>query len=69
VSLDARQLPIQHVTRRTRFMTGAQLLGRTQFLDQLAHRLGAVGDHTQDAHFAILFGDRDGNRLGMDIQT
>jgi hypothetical protein len=64
-----RHLPIQHVTRRARFVAGFQLLDRPQLLHQLAYRLRTVGNRSQAAHLAIRLGNGNGNRFGMDIQT
>jgi hypothetical protein len=63
-----RPLPIQHISRRTRFLAGTQLLPLAQLLDdQLANRLFAVSDCSQVAHLAIRLRNREGNPLGMDI--
>jgi hypothetical protein len=64
-----RQLPIQHVTRRARFVAALQLLDRPQPLHQLADRLRTVGNRSQAAHLAIRLGNRNGYRFGMDIPT
>src|SRR6266852_1725497 len=64
-----RQLPVQYVASRTGFIAGPQLLHRTKLLHQLADRLFPVGDCSQAAYLAVLLGYRDGNRLGMDIQS
>src|ERR1700720_1779748 len=61
------QLPIQHITRRTSFIAGPQMLGRAKLLNQLADRLFAVRDRSQAANLAIRLGYRNSNRLGMDI--
>src|SRR5580704_18010297 len=45
------------------------MLPCAQLADQLPHRLGAVRDHPKAAHFPILLGNRDRDRLSMDIQT
>src|SRR5579863_9472467 len=45
------------------------MLPCTQLADQLPHRLGAVRDHPKAAHFPILLGYRNRDRLGMDIQS
>jgi|HubBroStandDraft_6_1064221.scaffolds.fasta_scaffold06329_4 hypothetical protein len=44
------------------------MLPCAQLADQLPHRLGAVRDHPKAAHFPILLGNRDRDRLGMDIK-
>src|SRR5271170_2316414 len=71
VAVDAqlRQLPVHDVTRWSGLITGSQLLCRAKLLDQLAYRLGAVRNRSQASHFTIRLCDRNGDRLGMDIQT
>ena len=68
-TLDAqlRQLPIQHITRRTSFIASPQMLGRAKLLNQLADRLFPIRDRSQAANLAIRLGYRNSNRLGMDI--
>ena len=71
LALDAqlRKLPIHDVARRSRFVTGPQLLCRTKLLNHLPDRLGAVRNRSQAPHFTIRLRNRYGDRLGMDIQT
>jgi hypothetical protein len=64
-----RQLPVQYVASRTGFIAGPQLLHRTKLVHQLADRLFPVCYRSQTAYLAVRFGYRDGNRLGMDIQS
>src|SRR6516162_3097785 len=41
-----RQLPIQYISRRAGLVTGLQLLGWAQLLDQLAYRLFSIWNRT-----------------------
>lgn len=65
-----RELPVQHVACRPCLLADAQALGRYQLLDQLAHRLGGVGDRAQRADFFVsaLRGHNHGDRLGGHVQ-
>ncbi len=64
-----RQLPVQHVPGRAGLVTHPQLLRLAQFLNQLAHRLRIVRDHTHAAHFPTRLGNGHRNGSGMDIKT
>jgi len=64
-----RQLPVQHVARRTGLVAELQLFNRTQFLDQFTNRLTSIRDHSNRSDLAVLLCNGDRNRLGMDIQT
>ena len=64
-----RQLPIQHIPRRSRLITGPQLLYRAQFMDQFANRFQPVGNRAKRTNFAFQLRHRDGYCFGMDIQT
>jgi hypothetical protein len=63
------QLPVKYEACRTGFIAGAQMLGWTKLLDQLADRLFAVGYRSQAANLAIRLGYGYGYRFGMDIQA
>ena len=62
-----RQLPVQYESCRPRFIAGAQLLGRTKLLDELADRIFTVGNRPQAAHLAVWLGYCYGYRFGVDI--
>jgi hypothetical protein len=71
VAVDAqrRELPVQRVARWPGFVTDAHVRGRPELRDQFAHRVGTIADHPELAHRAVPLGDRNGDRLGMDIET
>ena len=64
-----RQLPVKYESRRPRFITCPQMLGRAEPLDELADRILAVGNRSQAANLAIRLGYCYSYRFGMDIQT
>ena len=67
--LERRQLPIQHVPRRARFVADAQLRGRPQFLHQLPNRLRAIGNDAERSNLPVRFRNRDRDRFCVDIKT
>jgi hypothetical protein len=71
VALNAQlcQLPVDDIPGRSGLITGPQLLYRAKLLDQLAYRFQAVRNRSQASHLTIRLRNRDGDRLGMDIQT
>jgi hypothetical protein len=64
-----RKLPIQHVPGRPGFIAGSQILNRSQFVNQLTNRFRAVRNYAETAHLSVFFGHRDGDGIGMDIET
>ena len=63
------QLPVQHVARGTGFITKPQLLHRPQFSNQPSNGFRSVRDQAQGSNLIVGLRHRDGNDLGMDIQT
>src|SRR5215469_12739321 len=51
------QLPIENIARWTSFITGTQLLHRTQLPNQLAYRFRPVGDDAKTPNLTVGFGD------------
>ena len=66
---EAGQLPIHHIPGGARLVAGPQLLGRAQFLHQLAKRLRAIGNDTDGSNLPGRLRHRDRNRFRVDIQT
>ena len=62
-----RELPVEHIPRRTRFIASLDLLDRAQFVNQLANRLQPVRYYPMGANLSARFGYCDCNRIGMDI--
>ena len=71
VALNAQlcQLPVDDIPSRPGLVTDSQLLRRTQLLDQLAYRFQAVRNRSQASYLTIRLRNRNGDCLGMDIQT
>jgi hypothetical protein len=63
------QLLEQHVARGTRFITEPQSPNRFQFSKQPTSGFLPVRDPTQGLNFTVRFRHRDGNGLGVEIQT
>ena len=64
-----RELPVKHVPRWSGLVADPEMLNRSQFVDQLANGFQAVRNHAQRADLPAGFGDGNGDRLGMDIET
>ncbi len=56
-----RQLPVQHVARRTGLVAELQLFNRTQFLDQFTNRLMSIRDHSNRSDLSVLLCNGDRN--------
>jgi len=69
LGVQRRQLPVQHVARRTGLITESQFFNRTQFLYQFTNGLTSIRYHSNRSNLSVLFRNGDRNRLCMDIQT
>src|SRR5258708_3653930 len=69
VNAERGELPVEHVSGRTSFVTGAELFRRSELLHAAADGLFAVGNHSDGANFTIGFSNGNGNRVSVDIQT
>ena len=69
LGVQRRQLPVQHVARRTGLITESQFFNRTQFLYQFTNGLTSIRYHSNPSHLSVLLRNGDRNRLCVDIQT